>query len=84
MSLPEKWTIKVDCNNQSILHEFYKKNIDKYPDCKLEWTPGLGGYFHYPPYEEGVHTTSLDMIKNWTVITLEQFLANQDLKYEIY
>lgn len=85
--LPEKWCILVDELNQDILSDYYRENIEKYIGCSSLWSPGLGGYFHYPQIVSGCHTCMINTIKankykEITINEFQKFVLKSNIKTE--
>lgn len=74
-NLPEKWGVLVTSKNLPTIDRWYKEHIDEYKGCKFEWQPGVDGYFHYPQYQTGLHSTfKTNLIKEkYKILSFQNF-----------
>lgn len=77
MSLPKKWCILTNGNNIQELDKFYKKHIDEYKDCRIEWSPGMNAYFHYPQFQSGAHSC-VTVWAGYKQISFEEFKKSME------
>lgn len=88
-NFPKKWAIKVTEDNLDILTKFYIDNIHLYKGCNISWQILKNYYFHFPQFEEGLHS-SCSKKEGYIEVTSEQlkkYLLKQtsmDTKIDYY